>query len=99
MCYEAVDDCLTALKFVPNWFVASKRIKILLTAFYTDENILYFNEDSGDVIFTCSGMGIFNTDLKNISFDNINYDEDDLDTIILVRLLTRLIKFQKMQST
>ena len=31
-------------------------------------------------------MSILNIDLDNINFDN-NFDEDDLDTIILVRLL------------
>ena len=96
---EAVDDCLTALKFVPNWFVTSKTVKIFFTAFYTDENILYFNEDFSNVIFTCTGMGIVYIDLNNINLDNTNYDEDDPDTIILLRLLTWLIKFQKTQST
>ena len=57
MCDEAVDDCLTPLKFVPDWFVTSKMIKILFTAFYADENILCFNEDSGNAVFTCNGMG------------------------------------------
>ena len=28
MCDKATDDCLAALKFVPDWFVASKMIKI-----------------------------------------------------------------------
>ena len=27
MCDEAVDDCLAALKFIPDWFVASKMLK------------------------------------------------------------------------
>ena len=39
VCDETVDDCLAALKFVPDWFVTSKMIKILFIAFYTDENI------------------------------------------------------------
>ena len=30
MCDEAVDDCWAALKFVPDWFFASKMIKVLL---------------------------------------------------------------------
>ena len=34
------DDCLAALKSVPNWFLTSKMIKKLFTAFYADENIL-----------------------------------------------------------
>ena len=61
-------------------------IKKLFTALYADENILYFNEDSGDVIFNCNETGILNIDLNNINLDN-NFDEDDPDTfLILVRL-------------
>ena len=83
---EAVDDCLAPLKLVPDWLVTSEMIKKLFTALYADENIFYFNEDSGDAIFNCSGMGILNIDLNNISLDD-NFDEDDPDTIILIRLL------------
>ena len=85
MCDEAVDDCLVALKFAPDWFVTSKMIKILFTAFYVHENILNFNEDSGNVVFTSNGMSILNIDLNNISLDDTNYDEDNPDAIILVR--------------
>ena len=100
MCDEAVDDCLAALKFVPDWFVTGKIIKILFTAFYADENILYFNEDSGNVVmeFTCNGMGILNIDLNNINLDDTNYDEADPDTIILVRLLTWHFKFKALKK-
>ena len=50
MCDDAVDDFLAALKFVPDWFVTSKMIKTHFTAFYADENIPYFNEDSGNIV-------------------------------------------------
>ena len=43
MCDEAVNDSLATLKLVPDWFVINKMIKKLYTAFYADENILYFN--------------------------------------------------------
>ena len=87
MCYKAVDDCLAALKFVPNWFVTSKMIKIVFTALYTDENILYFNKDFSNVVFNSNGMGILNIDLSNINCDNTNHNKDDPDNIILIRLL------------
>ena len=38
-------------------------------------------------------MGILNIDL-NINLDN-NFDEDDADTVLLIRLLVWLIKFEK----
>ena len=39
-------------------------------------------------------MGILNIDFKNINLDN-NFDEDDPDTIILIRLLTWHLKNAK----
>ena len=94
MCEKAFDDCLTALKFLPDWFVKSKMIKIF-TALYADENILHFSEDSGNVAFICNGMGILNIDLNNINLDDNNYDECYPDTIIHVKLLAWHIKFEK----
>ena len=97
MCVEATDDSLAALKFVPDWFVTSEMIKKLYTTLYTDENILYFNEDSGDVVFTYNETGILNIDLNSINLD-INFDEDDSDTIVLIRLLAWHIKFEKRKE-
>ena len=70
MCNEAIDDFLATLKLIPDWFVTSEMIKKLFTAMYEDENILYFNKDSGNVVFNCNGMGILNIDLNNINLDN-----------------------------
>ena len=92
MCYKAVDDCLAALKFVPDWFVTSKLIKILFTALYADENIPYFNEDSGNVVYICNEMGILKIDLNIIYLVDTNYDEEDPDTIINIRHLAWHIK-------
>ena len=61
---------------------------------YADENIIYFDKDSGNVVFSCNEVGILSIDLNNINFDNKFY-EDDLDTIILVTLLAGYIKFEK----
>ena len=33
---------------------------------YADEDMLYFNEDSGKVVFSCNEMGIVNIDINNI---------------------------------
>ena len=64
---------------------------------YADENILYFSEDSGNVVFPCNEMSIVNIDLNNAKFDN-NFDEDDHDTIIHIRLLSWHIKFKKRKA-
>ena len=63
-------------------------IKNLLTALYADDNIHYFNEGSGDFIFSCNYMGILSIDLNNINLDDTNYNEDDPETIIHVRFST-----------
>ena len=58
MCGEAADDFLATLKLISDWFVTSKTIQKLFTALNADKNILYFNEDSGHVVFKCNGMSI-----------------------------------------
>ena len=98
MCDKAVDYCLATLKLVPYWFVTSKIIKIVFTDFYTDESILYFNEDSDNVVIICNGMGIFDIDLNNINLDNTNYDKDNPDIIILSILSALLIKSEKLKK-
>ena len=90
MCDKAANNCLSAIKLS-----TSKTIKILFTALYADENILYFSEDSGNVVFICNEKGILNKDLANINLDDTTYDKDDPDTIIHVRNLGKHVKFEK----
>ena len=94
---EAVDDSLATLKLISDQFVTRKMIKKLFTALYADENILYFNEDSGNVLSNCNGMGILNIDLNRINLDN-NFNEDDPDTIILIGILAWHIEFEKPEG-
>ena len=94
MCDEAVDDSLAALKLILDWLVTSKMIKTLYTALGTDEDILYFNEDSGNAVFSCTEMGILNIDLNDINLDK-NFNKDYPDSIILIRLLAWHIKLEK----
>ena len=87
---------LATLKLIPDWFVTRKMIKKLYTDLYPDESILYFNEDSGNVAFSCNEMGILNIGRNNINLDN-NFDEVDFDRIINIRLLAWHIKFEKFK--
>ena len=59
---------------------------------------IYFNEDSLNVVFTFNEMVILNIDLNNINIDNTNYDKDDPDTIIFIRLLAWHIRFEKRKK-
>ena len=43
-------------------------------------------------------MDILSVNLDNINFDDTNYEKDDPDTIILIRLLTLHIKFEKHKT-
>ena len=96
--WEAVDDFLSTFKFVPDWFVASKMIKNIVIALYADENIIYFNDYSGDSVFSCNEIAILSMDLTAIIPDDTNYDEHDPETIIHIRLMVLHIKFDKRKA-
>ena len=98
ICDKAVDDSLVILKLILDWFVTSIMIKELFTALYADENILYFDEDFGNAVFSCNETGILNIDLNNNNNPDNNFDEDDPDAIIHIRLLAWDIKFQKCKA-
>ena len=59
-----------------------------------EENIIYLNDDASNVIFSCKKIDILNTYLNNINLVN-TFDEDDPDTIILIRILSWYIKCEK----
>ena len=94
---EAVDDCLAALKFIPNMFVTSKIITKLRTALYADDNILYFKEYSGNARFCCNEMGILDIDLNKINLGETNYDEHYPETIIDIRLLACILNLKNAE--
>ena len=87
MCDKAADGFLPTLKFVPDWFVTSKMIKELDDALFDNDDIIFINEDSSIVMFKKSDMGILSLGLNNINLDGVNFYEDDLETIIHVRLM------------
>ena len=101
MCDKAVDDCLGALKFFPDWFVTSKKMQLIIYSILMKtlvipqnavDNILHFNEDPCNPTFSCNEMGILNIDLNNINLDDTNYDEGDPEIIIHIRLPAYHIK-------
>ena len=47
--------------------------------------------------YSCNEMDILDINLNNINLDN-NFDEDDPDTIIHIRLFTWNIKFEKHKA-
>ena len=99
MCNEAVDNCLAALKFILDWFVTSKMLEKLHNASEANGNTLFYNEDFDKVTFIACERHILAADLDKINLDNDNnFDEDDPDTIIHVRLLDWRSKFKKHKT-
>ena len=72
-------------------------MKNFFTDLYADENILHFNEDSGNTVFNYNEMGIDDIVLNNINLDD-NFDKEDPNTIILIRRLAWHIKFGKRKE-
>ena len=64
-----------------------KMIKNLDTALFAYDVIIFFDEYSGNFTFATDEMGILCVNLYNINLGGANFYEDDLKTIIHVRLL------------
>ena len=43
-------------------------------------------------------LGILNIDLDNFNLDDISYDKGDPDTVIVIRLLSWQIEFEKRKE-
>ena len=69
----------------------------IYTALYANENIRYFNGDSGNVLFSCNETGIINIDLNNVNFGN-NAMKMILVLVFFFRLLDWHIKFENWKS-
>ena len=67
MCDKDISAFLPALKFVLEWFVTNKIIQKIYNTLFENDNILFFDEDSGNVTFSSDEMGILKVDLNNIS--------------------------------
>ena len=60
---KAVDCYLLTLKFVPDWFVTNNMIEKLDSTMFSDDCIVFSDQDSDFVTFFINDMG-----LDNISF-------------------------------
>ena len=96
MCDESVDYSLAASKFIPDWFVIGKMFEKSDNALHANDDILFCKEDFNKVTFIAYQKHIIAVDLDKINLDNYNnFDEDDLETIIHIRLLAWRSKFEK----
>ena len=98
MCDKAVDAFLPTLKFLPDWFVTSKMNEKLDDTLFSNNDITFVNENSNHVTFFSDKMGILSKDLNNINLDDINFDKDDPETIIFVRLMAWHNRFKQRKA-
>ena len=78
----------------PTGFLQVKRLKDFVL--HADENMLYFDEDSGNATFCCNEMGFLSVGINNLN--DTNYEEDDPDSIIQFRILAWYIEFEKRKE-
>ena len=65
---------------------------MLDNALFTDNDLLFSDENSGNVTISSDEMGItLNVDFKNINLDDAKFYDDDLETMIHARLVAKYI--------
>ena len=87
MCHKAVGDCLAALKCVPFWLLQVKWLKYFLLIYTQMKIYSILMKTLVNVTFCCNEMGIVIVNLNNINHDDTNYEADNPDTIIFIRIL------------
>ena len=87
MCKEAVNSCLSLLKFVPDWLVTNKVLKDLDNVVFFNDDIVFVNADS-DVTFFSDDMDL----------DDDNFDDDDPETIIHTRLMAGCNRYKQRKA-
>ena len=98
-CDKAVDDCLTALKFIPDWCVTSKMFENFHDALNVNYYIHFLNEHFSKVTIFSNQMEISGGDLDKINlYDDNKFYEDYPDSIIQFRLLAWRNKFEKRKA-
>ena len=80
-CDKAVNACLPALKFVPDWIFTNKMLQKLDDLVFSNYDIVFVNPDS-DVSFFSDDAGLVNAGCNNASLEDVNFDYDDPETII-----------------
>ena len=64
---EIVDNCLSALKFISDWFATNKMLEKFDNVLHANDNMLFYNEELDKVTFIGGGRGgVLNYILENI---------------------------------
>ena len=86
MCDKTVDAFMSALKFVPDWFVTNKVIEKLDNAVFSNDDIVSGELDSEIVTFFSNNVGLNIINLNNDNLDHDKFDAYDPETINHIRL-------------
>ena len=78
-----------------DWFVTSKMIKKLYNVLFKDDDILFFDKDSGNVTFSSGEVCIL---IVNINLDNANFYKYDPKTTIHARLLAWYYRYRQHKA-
>ena len=81
-------------KFVPDWFVTNKLLEKIDDLVLSNNGIdlEVINSDIATVL--SDTRRLFIIDLTHINLDDNNFDEDDLGTIVYVRLMARCNRYK-----
>lgn len=89
ICNKAVDAYLPTLEFVLDWFVTSKIIKKRDHDLFTNNDIIFINEDSSYVTCLSDELDIISVDFTNINADDVNFGENDPETIKIRKKISK----------
>ena len=99
MCDNAVDSCLLALKFVPDWFVTSKMIEKRDSAVFYNDYIVSDDLDSDFVTFFISYIGLNSITLDNINLDDYHFDYCGPETMNHFTLMALHNKYKQHKAS
>ena len=66
---EIVDNCLSALKFISDWFATNKMLEKFDNVLHANDNMLFYNEELDKVTFIAHQKHIFAVDLKKANLE------------------------------
>ena len=97
MCDKAVDDFLSALKCLLDWFVTSKKMKKINDDIISIDDLVFVN---GILVMSNfdGKMCILIIDLDKINLEDVNFYKDDPEAIIHVKFLAWHNKFEQHKA-
>ena len=98
MCDKAVDFFLPTLKFASDWFVTYKMLQELDDFIFSNDDIVFVNKDSDNVIFSSDDMGLNTIYLDNINLHDDKYNNDGSENIIRVRLTAWCNRYKQRKT-